>query len=615
MHIAPLAGLAALTAFAAQAQVNPMPPTHPFEPVVVTAARTVTDPLPTLRDATVVTREQLDAAGPVTLAEALQRFAGVEIRETGGPGQPASLFLRGSGSAQTLVLVDGLRVGSASSGATAIEAIPLDMIERIEVVKGPMSSLWGSDAIGGVVQVFTRGKSVPHLFGSLGYGSDNDRRFATGLSTVEGDSQLSLSLGGRRVNARSATNERAGFFYDPDRDPHEDGFVNFRASHRAWNGEVLSLEAFGTRSRTAFDGGTPDDRTRQDLAGARIASSTEMLPWWVMRLTAGYSVDRLNVEGGFPSRYETRQNQYAFVNEFSTGGGKLLLGAETVRQRVAGEGPDGVPVFTQDHRDTNSVFASLAESFQGQHFEANVRHDDEQQFGGRTTGSVSMGSLLTQDILITGTVAEGFRAPSFNDLYYRDPFYVGDPALRPEKSKSTEITLKSAYAGGLQWRLTGFRNRITDLISTEYRDDGLYHAVNVANARIRGIEGEARATWAGVDVRATLTVQRPRDEDTGKPLTSRADQYGTLEGTYKYGAFTFGANLVASGPRYDGAAADESVHVGGYARVDARVRYTASKYWSAELSMVNVNDKRYETSRGYDAPHRGVFLNVRFDAF
>ena len=615
MHIARFAGLAALAALGAQAQVTAPPSKHAFEPLVVTAARTITDPLPTLRDAVVVTREQLDAAGPLTLAEALQRFAGVEIGASGGPGQPASLFLRGAGSTQTLVLVDGLRVGAASTGATAIEAIPLDMIERIEVVKGPMSSLWGSDAIGGVVQVFTRGKNVPHLFGSVGYGSDNDRRLATGLSTVEGDSQMSLNAGARRVDARSASNERAGFFYDPDRDPHENGFVNFRGSHRAWNGEILTLEGFASRNRTHFDGGSPDDRTRQDLAGARVASSTEMLPWWVMRLTAGYSVDDLHVDGGFPSHYETRQAQYSLVNEIPTGGGKMLVGVDLLRQKVQGTGADGAAVFVEDHRDTYSYFASLAEEFQGQRFEGNVRHDDDKQFGGRTTGSLSLGSLLTQDLYISGTYAEGFRAPSFNDLYYQDAFYVGDPTLRPEKSRSGEITVKPVNPRGLQWRITGFQNRVTDMISTQLGADGLYRAVNVARAKVRGVELAAEATWWGVNVRGSATFQKPRDEDTDRPLARRADRYGTLEAAYKYGAFTFGANVVASAARPDPAFDDPSARTGGYARVDARVRYTAAKYWSAELAVVNLNDKRYETVRGFDAPHRGVFLNVRFDAF
>src|SRR6478672_4216887 len=161
-----IAGLAGLACAGAHAQ---------SETVVVTASRAI-NPSPTLRDAIVITRDDIEAAGPVSLGELLQRRAGVELRAVGGPGQPQTIFIRGAGTAQTLVLVDGMRVGSATVGTTSIEHIPLEMIERIEVVKGPLSSLYGPEAIGGVIQVFTRGKAVPHLFASVEYGTDNDRR-------------------------------------------------------------------------------------------------------------------------------------------------------------------------------------------------------------------------------------------------------------------------------------------------------------------------------------------------------------------------------------------------------------------------------------------------------
>src|SRR5207244_10634986 len=200
------AGLAGLAGLGAQAQVLPSAAFLPStEPLIVTATRAITA-TPTLRDAIVITRDDLQNAGPVSLGEVLQRKAGIELRSTGGAGQPQSLFVRGAGSAQTLVLIDGMRAGSATVGTTAIEHIPLEMIERIEVVKGPLSSLYGPDAIGGVIQIFTRGKDVPHLFGAAGYGTDNDRRASAGLSTVDGDMSASASAGWRKVDARSATN-------------------------------------------------------------------------------------------------------------------------------------------------------------------------------------------------------------------------------------------------------------------------------------------------------------------------------------------------------------------------------------------------------------------------
>src|SRR5687767_8621458 len=269
---ASLAGIFGLASLAATAQQLPLSLARGLDPVVVTASRGLSAH-PTLRDATVITREDLDGAGALSLAEVLERFAGIELRATGGPGQPQGLFIRGAGTAQTLVLVDGMRVGSATVGTTSIENIPLELIERIEVVKGPLSSLWGSEAMGGVVQVFTRGKAVPHLFVSTAYGSDNDRRVAAGLTTIDGGTAAVLTVGYRDVDAPSATTERAPFCHDPDRDPHDNAFANVRVSQRLWQGETVALEAFASRGRTHFDGCGADDRNEQSIGGARVTSS------------------------------------------------------------------------------------------------------------------------------------------------------------------------------------------------------------------------------------------------------------------------------------------------------------------------------------------------------
>ena len=263
---ASLAGLLGLAATASQAQVPPYPPvSRSLDPVVVTATRALAAQT-TLRDATVITREDLDAAGALSLGEVLERHAGVELRATGGPGQPQGLFIRGAGTAQTLVLVDGMRVGSATIGTTAIEHIPLELIERIEIVKGPLSSLWGSEAMGGVVQIFTRGKDVPHLFANAAVGTDRDRGVAAGITTIEKGTAAVLTMGYREVDAPSATTSRAPFCHDPDRDPYDNAYANLRLAQRLWQGENLVFEAVGSRGRTAFDGcGTEDSKPVRGL--------------------------------------------------------------------------------------------------------------------------------------------------------------------------------------------------------------------------------------------------------------------------------------------------------------------------------------------------------------
>ncbi len=605
-----IAGLAGLVSVGAHAQGLPaLSATNSFDPVIVTATRSLT-PETTLRDAIVISREELEAAGPVSLAEVLQRRAGIEIRTTGGPGQPQTLFIRGAGTAQTLVLVDGLRVGSATVGTTSIENIPIEMIERVEVVKGPLSSLYGPEAIGGVVQIFTRGKSVPHFFASGAYGTEKDRRFSAGLSTADNGTVLSLSAGARAVDAPSATNPRAGFLYNPDRDPYDNAFFTLRAAQTMWQGETVEIEAFTSRGRTHFDAGPGDDRNDQTISGAKISSSTHFMPWWASRLTFGGGRDRIEIQGSSPGFLETQQEQASWINEFTNPLGTLLAGVETVRQRVAS---DAATPFTKTRRDTNSAFMGVNESYAGQHFEASVRGDDDDQFGKRTTGSTSYGFDWPSGARLAATYALGFRAPTFYDLY--GPTFEGykpNEALQPERSRSYEVSLRPAAAAPVQWRLAVFDNRFENLIVYSAQQGTM---LNLANARASGIEASIDASWLGTRVRASATVQRPRDEATGLQLQGRAERYGTLEASRDFGRWTVGVSLLASGERFDSANEAPESRLGGYAVVDARVRYAFDSHWSAQLSATNLGDRRYENAVGYDAPRRAVMLNVRYESF
>ena len=384
MRFAGLAGLAALGA-QAQGVIYGLPTKPPLESMVITATRGL-QPMPTLRDTVVITRAELEEAGTMSLGEVLERRAGVELRATGGPGQPESIFIRGAGSAATLVLIDGLRAGSSTAGTTAIEALPIDMIERIEVVKGPLSSLYGSEAVGGVIQVFTRNKKVPNFFANLGYGTDRDRAGSMGIATVEGDTTFSIAAGARKVDAPSATNPRATFSYDPDRDPHENAFGTMHISHKAWTGETLALDAFVSRSRTDFDAGipppgTPTDRSDQTVEGFRFSSSTSFANWWASTLAIGEGRDKEVFTGQFPSQVETRQDQVSWVNQFPMAYGTLLVGYEGLRETVKpthgtdpATGAD-VVLYSQDRRTTNSIFGEVTETYGGQTVEASIRRD------------------------------------------------------------------------------------------------------------------------------------------------------------------------------------------------------------------------------------------------
>jgi vitamin B12 transporter len=613
MKTLPFAGLVGLASLGSHAQVPPSPFTRFPDPVVVTATRAL-QPAATLHEAIVITREDIEQSAPLSLGELLEQRADIELRATGGPGQPQGIFIRGAGAAQTLVLVDGLRVGSATQGGTSIENIPLELIERIEVVKGPLSSLYGSEAAGGVVQIFTRGKSVPHLFATVGYGSDNDRRAAAGVSTVDKDTSATLSMGYRKVDAPSATNPRVPFgAFDPDKDPYENAYGNLRVAQKLWQGEVLALEAFGSRARTRFDSGIPpngeDDYSDQTIGGARITSSDQFASWWTSKLAVGTAVDKLAFHGQFPSVIETRQDQGSWINEITYPTGSLVAGLEGVRQYVKSD--DSTP-YDKRSRDTRSGFAAINESWQGNRLEASARRDHDDQFGNRNTGSVGYGYEWPQWFRISGIGARGFRAPTFNDLYARFPGYTPQPNLKPERSESREYSVSSATGAAIGWRLTRFDNKFEDLIVF---DNALSTVRNVSRARIRGWEGSAEGRLWGVRWRAQYTQQNARDEDSGKRLQGRADRHGTLDLSRGWGSITAGLTVRVSGPRFDSIDEDPTTRLPGHGVVDARVGYAIDKHWSVTLHAANLGDKRYENAFGYDAPRRQVLLNVKFEAF
>ncbi|MBL0142576.1 MAG: TonB-dependent receptor [Betaproteobacteria bacterium] len=611
-----LAGLAVAMAFGAHAQQAA--PTQaltlafqPLDSIVITATRTPQRAGDALRDIEVITRDDIDRAGPVTVAELLQRQALVEYRGTGGPGQPAGLFLRGANAGQTLVLIDGLRVGSATVGTTSIENIPLDLIERIEVVKGPLSSLYGADAIGGVVQIFTRASTKPRLFAAAGYGTNSDGRLSGGFTATEGATTVSFSAGGRSVDAPSATNDRA-WCHDPDRDPYSNGFANLRIVNRLTATETLSFNGFASQGRTRFDG-CPDaqgqfasDRNVQTLAGASVSSGMAYTPWWTSRLTFGEGSDKFSIEGFDPANFETRQDQASWVNEFATPAGTLIAAMEGLRQRVISSS-----TFTQTHRETRSAWVALNESWQGQRLEASVRHDDDDQFGGRTTGAVSLGSAWQGVGLVTTTFGRGFRAPTFFDLYApSSDYYVPNPDLRPETSKSLEIGIRSEAKSALGWRLTWFDNRIEDLITYVYPT-----MQNVQNARTKGIEAVVEGEVMGTRVKAMAAFQKPRNEDTGAQLPGRAERFGRLEASRSMGSWYVAGGVTASSERYDSTDEAPASRLPGYGIADATLRYSADKNWTLELVASNLFDKRYENTVGYDAPRRAIMLNFRYEAF
>jgi vitamin B12 transporter len=570
--------------------------------VVVTATRTEQPADQTIASTVLIGRDDIERAGTLTLAELLQRFGGVEIRSTGGAGQPASVFLRGANSNHTLVLVDGLRLNSATTGAAALEHIPIDNIERIEIVKGALSGLYGADALGGVIQVFTRKDAKPRLDASLGVDDNGATRAALGVASTERDTAMVFDAGFNESRAGSATRPGAPFgIHNPDRDAYRQAFASFLLSHSLWQGEKVSLRAWHSKGRADFDDGPGPDTARntQSLGGAQLVSENRLGPHWTSRLVLGRTDDESRIEAMFGGLFKVSQEQATWQNDFSTGNGHMSAGAEWRRERVKGD-----TAYDKTERETVSVFAGYSERLHGGQFEFNLRRDEIDGDQRKNTGALAYALDITPSLRAHIRGARAFRLPSFNDLYFPG---FSNAALKPEVSDQGEGGVRVSVAG---WRLSAvyFSNQIRDLIAF---DTVQFKPGNLAKARITGYELESRGEIAGINLRAALTRQNPIDRATGKLLQGRARQFGSLDATTTRGAWTVGANLSAVGHRFDSRNEAAGTRLGGYTLMGLNARYRYDKRWSFDINAQNVTDKRYELARGYETPRRSVFLNVR----
>jgi len=582
--------------------------------VVVTASRLPQPRSQTLQPVTIITAEDIALAGQQTVVEVLQALGGVEIASTGGYGQPSSVFMRGANSSQTLVLVDGMRLGSATLGTTALENIPLSQIERIEVVPGQLSSLYGSDAIGGVIQIFTRsGRYAPAISATAGAGTYGTGSVSGGVNSTVGNTDFSLNLGYFESKGFDATKPSVPFGqHNPDRDGYSNANVSGKITHRLDAGNELGLSVFQSDAHTHFDAGpTTDDTNHQTLSAFSIYSSNQITASWQSLLRAGQSEDKSTVTGAFPSFFETKQPQYTWQNNIKLGPGTAIAGAEYLVQRVSSD-----TAFAQNRRTIGSVFAGYIGTYQEHDWQANIREDDNSQFGSHTTGLLGYAYRPTSELRLRVGGGTAFKAPTFNDLYAIDPtfFFVPNPDLQPERSRSWEAGVNYQAATN-RFSATYFENRIDDLIVL-VTDPVTFVSTpqNLSSAKITGVELGYQGVFGGLQANAQITLQDPVDEDTGKMLPRRAKEFGTLSVTNAAGRWRFGAQVVASGARYDRANEAEGTRMPGYALLNLTVYYTVDREWSIRARWDNVLNREYELAQNFNTPGSNVFVALQYQS-
>jgi len=592
----------------AAAQALPVPPIAQLAPVVVTAAR-MPQPIATLTaDLTVIDADAIAASGSRSFAELLQGQPGVEIVQNGGPGSTSGVFLRGANRGQTVLLVDGLRVSSSTVGAPTLEAIPLDQVERIEILRGPASSLYGADAIGGVIQVFTR-RPGPGVSGRLsgGLGTDDTRSVAGGFSATLGAVALSLQAGHRQSEGFNASTDPSSFIWNPDRDGYDSNDVGASAALTLAPGHEASARYMRNRLDNQFDGGPHfDDRTRTTLELWQVESRNRFADTWTSKLSVGEAADdsvSSTAFGDYPFR--TRERQYGWQNELALPQGTATLAVERREERI-----DEEAGFAVTRRDTNAVVGILQFARSDHTLQANLRYDRSTQYGGQTTGAIAWGYRLAPQWRVTASYGTAFKAPSFNDLYYPG---FSNPDLEPETARNVEGSIH--WSGQLgEWR-TGARavawyNKVDQLIVFQCDDAFNCAPRNIARATLAGVTLAGDAAWRGTSMRASVDLQQPEDDVTGRLLPRRAQRHGSLVVAQRVGPAQLVVELIASSYRYDDA--ENIRRLGGYAIVNVAVEWPVGRGVTLLARADNAFDKDYALAYGFATGGARAFVGVRW---
>lgn len=581
------------------------------ESYVITATRTLQKLEDTLSSVTVIERADIERAQARTLDELLAGVEGIAIARQGGIGQPTSVYLRGGESDHVLWIIDGVRVGSVTTGIPALQDLPLDTVERIEIVRGPRSSLYGADAMGGVVQIFTRRGGGAERSLRATAGSNGTRQLAFGGGIGDESAWVDLQVSHLETDG---TNACLGlpfppgggcFTAEPDRDPYRNTSVNLATGYRFEGGTTLEAFAQRAKARVSFDSSflNQSDLVNQ-AAGVKVV--TEPGANWRSTVTVGRSWDEstsFSAAASFTSVFNSSRDTVSWQNELRAGNGNFLIGADFLRDRV-----DSDVTYTRSSRDNQAVFAQYAVDFGTQDLAVAARLDDNEQFGSNVTGSLAWGLRFADDARLYASVGNAFKAPSFNELYYPG---FSNPDLSPERALTAEVGVKQRRDWG-RWSVSAYRSQVDELIAF---DLATYLPQNVAEAQLMGVEGALE--WQGGPWRVSQTLSWLSAEDRGaanrgRELPRRPAWSGRSSIEWRGASLDLGASVQFAGRRYDDLA--NRRELGGYATVDLTGAWRLSGATEVQVRLANAFDRRYETATLFPALGREFFVTLRYRA-
>ncbi|HQN65081.1 MAG TPA: TonB-dependent receptor [Methylophilus sp.] len=599
--------------------------------VVVTATRIPQPREAVIADITIIEAEEIQHGGQTTLVELLQKQPGIEISNTGGAGKASGIFMRGTNTSHVVVLIDGVRLQSATLGTTTFENLPLNQIERIEILRGPATSLYGQDAIGGVIQIFTKkGTDKPKFYASAGYGTYDTTIAEAGVRGKLRDTAFAFGVSANTTDGFSALDTSNPNLND------NDGYRNLSVtgslSHQIAEGHELGLNLLHSKGKTRFDNrfnidpvSPAFDPSFSDYADLEqhsysLFAKNKILDHWKSTLRVGQGFDEIvNYAALGPfvsdsrSLFRTKQNQISWQNDFSLPVGTLTLMYDKLEEKV------NSTVDYKSKKRTNEGYVIGYLANLGAHsLHATAREDHSSSFGNNFTGGVGYGFSFNDHWRITASYGSAFKAPTFNDLYYPDffGFPTSNPDLKPEKSDNVEASLRyqdndsSASA-------TVYENNIRNLIAL---DALTFVPFNVNKAEIQGMTIAGSQRWGNWELNGSADIQSPRDEETGNLLVRRANRHGKLNLTYTWQDWRLGAEAISSSARYNDSA--NEFRMGGYTLYNLTGQYKINADWTVQARANNIFNKNYRlaldgnpatTGFAYNTPGANLFVNIRYE--
>lgn len=617
--------LACAAAFPALAQSETTLPE-----TVVTATRTARTADELMQSVDVLTRQDIEVQAPTSMMELIESLPGVAVSRSGGPGKSVGVYLRGASSDHVLVLVNGVRASSATLGEYDWNALQPEQIERVEVVRGPLASLYGSDAIGGVIQIFTRGQregfEASQTVGSNRY-RETSARLAGGQETKWFLSADTMGTDGLQMKVA-----------DPRRYPARSANLGLGVNGRLQDNWSYSLGLTHTEAHEQSDVSAGPSDSRNQVVD--LSFQGRMSSVWTQKISLYRASNRLVTPAGYPpSDIETDRRQLSWVNELNLGGAALTLGVDRMLEGVSNlNAQTGATVFDKG-MGTTGVYGQFLTEWAGNDLQLGLRRDQHSVFGGTNTYNLSVGRQLSNSARVYVSHGTAFKGPTANDYYwpwqeyddFRDGYGTcvaygypcvtiteGNPNLLPERSRTSEIGLQ--IDGPVKYRFNLFATQVSNLIdwaSTETGSGTTWTAVwtptNVGRASMKGGELSASFNWAQWAFRASASRVLARNEDTGAPLDRRPDNTASLSAARRFGEHTLRVGLTAASARYESSG---SRRIAGFGRVDVADTITLNPHWSLRFKVDNLFDTQYTlaTSNGapYATPGREFYVTLRY---